>query len=184
MNISDALQQHRNLPWLAKKELAITYTLLMPHRQIHILHQLWSGNPMSSPYYFKLTRWTYRMASESHRTCFCSAFITLSPKGSTFLLHPLKIDVKLFKSVSSCSLPLEVLIRTPVSRVIIVSRGPLPHSWAAHFIAGSEERERTVYCLIFPPRATTWITSSTAGECMCGKLIERILVGIYCKCKD
>lgn len=42
------------------------------------------------------------------------------------------------KSVISSSLPLEVLIRTPVTRTIVVSREPLLHSLDAHFITGSE----------------------------------------------
>lgn len=49
--------------------------------------------------------------------------------------------------------PPKVLIRTPVTLVIVVSRGPLPHSLAAHFIIGSEaHNEWTVCdaCLIFP----------------------------------
>lgn len=56
---------------------------------------------------------------------------------STSLFDALKIDIH-SKPVSSRKIPLEVLIRTPVIRVIVVSRGMLPHSWAAHSIVGSE----------------------------------------------
>lgn len=59
-----------------------------------------------------------------------------------FLIRCLKNRCKASKSVSPplllCTTPLEVLIRAAVTRLIVASRGQLSHSWAAHFMAGSQ----------------------------------------------
>lgn len=154
MNISAMLQQHRNL--LAQSALACkkrnwrSHTLLMLHHKIHIrLHIFctsWmgarSGNPMSSQYYFKLTCWTNRTERNGlwNIAARRSVLSSLRFQRLYILIRSLKNRCEPSKSVSLCSLPLEVLIRAPVTRVIVVSRGPLPHSWAAHFITGSEAR--------------------------------------------
>lgn len=76
------------------------------------------------------------------------------------LIRSLKNRCEPSKSVSSCNLPLEVLIRTPVTRVIVVSRGPLPHSWAAHFMRGSAcWNECTVWDLCLSPLVSAQKTS-------------------------
>lgn len=57
------------------------------------------------------------------------------------LLDALKIDANLpsqWVPPPSLHLPLEVLIRAAVTRLIVASRGQLSHSWAAHFTAGSQ----------------------------------------------
>lgn len=127
----------------------------MLHHKNHILQQAEQGEPgsekkpMIGQYYFILTCWADRTKGEraapekktkKHQSSVNRAFIRpFYSKGSRFLLDSLNIDVNLPSQWVHTTSPLEVLIRTPVTRVIVVfKRELLPHSWTASFIAGSE----------------------------------------------
>lgn len=102
--------------------------------------KLGGENPMSSQYCFQLTCWTHRTGRDSLGVGARWSVHTLAFYHSVCLLiRSLKNRCEPSQSLSSLQAPpLEVLIRTPVTRVIVASRGQLSHSWAAHFIAGSE----------------------------------------------
>lgn len=133
-----------------KKKNRRLRTLLMLHHRIHICAGRWNGSSAAKIQWAvntvsKQTCWkTQRTGRKGRLSLARSGVPSLGFYHSVCfsLLDALKIDAKRpsqwVPPSFSAPPPLEVLIRAAVTRLIVASRGQLSHSWAAHFMAGSQ----------------------------------------------
>lgn len=136
----------------------------MLHHKIHICAGRWNGSSAAKIQWAvdtvsKGTCWKRRERGRKGRLSLARSGVpSLGFYHSVCfsLLDALKIDANLpsqWVPPPSLHLPLEVLIRAAVTRLIVASRGQLSHSWAAHFTAGSVLKQMSAICV-------TWKTET------------------------